>query len=243
VKSSPHQIRVPPAVPSRFHITVLPDMTTDCCTSAYRSLILPSTKMPSSQSADAALLLCTKDSSKVLGLTVGSHNVSPGAFIPKAGQSHILQPSIFNHWQIIDHSPEAQSPPELSFNVPSPSASYILISIDLDGPFPSFAVLSPILHWIQPCLKAITREDGSAVLQATGSVIANYIGPSPPSGSGPHRYIFCLYEQPEGFEAANYAPPNGKEYGMWSRIRFDLDAWEKGLGLGSAIASNYFLSN
>lgn len=119
----------------------------------------------------------------------------------------------------------------------------MLISIDLDGPFPSFAILSPILHWIQPDLKPTTTEDGSVVLKTTASAVANYLGPSPPAGSGPHRYIFCLYEQPEGFDAASYAPPNGKEYGLWARMRFDLDAWEKGLELGSAIASNFFLSN
>lgn len=119
----------------------------------------------------------------------------------------------------------------------------MLISIDIDAPYPSFAVISPILHWIRPGLKASTAEDGSFVLKATASVIASYLGPAPPPVSAPHRYIFVLYEQPEGFDVSKYAPAEGKEFGMWGRIRFDLDGFEKENGLGPLVASNYLLSN
>lgn len=82
-------------------------------------------------------------------------------------------------------------------------------------------------------------------LKADAPFIANWIGPEPPPGSGPHRYVFLLYEQPEGFEAAGkkYAPAEGKEMGIWGRVRFDLDGFEREVGLGKAVAANYFLSN
>jgi hypothetical protein len=43
--------------------------------------------MPSSKSAEKALELISNDKSKVLGLTFGKHNVTPGQHVPKAGKS------------------------------------------------------------------------------------------------------------------------------------------------------------
>lgn len=118
-----------------------------------------------------------------------------------------------------------------------------MVSLDLDGPFPSFTVLSPILHWIQPGLKAVQDESGSSVLKAEAPFVANYIGPSPPPGSAPHRYTFFLYEQPEDFDVKKYAPAAGKPMGFYGRVRFDLDAWGMDVGLGDIVAGTYFSSN
>jgi len=105
-------------------------------------------------------------------------------------------------------------------------------------------VLGPILHWIQPGLKPETAADGTTKLSAVGTpFVANYIGPAPPPPSSPHRYVFLLYKQPEGFDGAKFAPPGGKNLGNWSRMRFDLGEWEKKAKLGPVIASNYFVSN
>jgi hypothetical protein len=41
--------------------------------------------MPDKKSAQAALDLIKNDPSKILGLTVGAHKVTPGQEIPKAG--------------------------------------------------------------------------------------------------------------------------------------------------------------
>lgn len=73
--------------------------------------------------------------------------------------------------------------------------------------------------------------------------MANYISPSPPPGSGPHRYTFFLYEQPDDFDAKKYAPPQGREMGVYDRVRFDFDTWSREVGLGDLVAGNYFWSN
>ncbi|BCR88284.1 uncharacterized protein ACHE_40848S [Aspergillus chevalieri] len=44
----------------------------------------------------------------------------------------------------------------------------------------------------------------------TAPFVANYIGPASTPGSAPHRYVFLLYEQPEGFVGEKYAPPGGE---------------------------------
>lgn len=139
-------------------------------------------------------------------------------------------------------SPEASSPPELSFNVTS--GTYIIVSVDLDAPFQSFSILSPVLHWIQSGLTPETAEDGPSVLKPHDTpVIVNYAGPGPPPGSGPHRYVFLLYEQPEGFDVSKYAPAGGKPTGIGPRVRYDLGAFETKAKLGPVIAANYFNSN
>jgi phosphatidylethanolamine-binding protein (PEBP) family uncharacterized protein len=67
--------------------------------------------------------------------------------------------------------------------------------------------------------------------------VASYIPPGPPPPSAPHRYVFLLYEQPEGFEATKFPITYLK------RMRYDLAAFEKEAELGPVIASNYFMSN
>lgn len=183
--------------------------------------------MPANESVKKALALIEGDKSKVLGLKVGDHAVeTPGQYIPRA---------------------EAQSPPLLSFPAPSPSATYLVIGLDIDAPFPSFDVLGPILHWVQPGLKAdpSTQTDGvtRVPLKTAEPFVADYIGPAPPPGSSPHRYVFFLYEQPAGFDGGKYAPPGGQKLGVWSRMRASLDALEGEYGLGDVVAANYFTSN
>ena len=128
--------------------------------------------------------------------------------------------------------------------MPSTTGTYLVIGLDIDAPFPSFGVLGPILHWVQPGLKAETVKPGATpVLKATEPFVANYIGPAPPPGSSPHRYIFFLYEQPEGFDGAKYAPKDGQPLGNLQRMWASLDGLEREYKLGPVLAANYFTSN
>jgi hypothetical protein len=68
---------------------------------------------------------------------------------------------------------DAQSAPEISFAVPNPAATYIVVALDLDAPFPSFGALGPIEHWVQPGFKA----DENNVLTTNEPFVANYIPP------------------------------------------------------------------
>ncbi|KAI1775493.1 putative protease inhibitor [Hypoxylon cercidicola] len=184
--------------------------------------------MPVSSSVKTALSLIETDKSKVLGLTIGKHaDVQPGQFIPKA---------------------DARAAPELSFASLSPDKPYIILCVDLDAPFPSFPVLGPVLHWLQPGAKATPIEVGgggggfSLKAAADEPFVANYAGPGPPPISSPHRYVFLVYEQPEGFDGKKLAPPDGKEMGIGPRVRFDVDKWVKESKVGLAVAVTYFNS-
>lgn len=119
----------------------------------------------------------------------------------------------------------------------------MVVCLDLDAPFASFNLLSPILHWIQPGLLPIRTESGSYVLRVAAPFVADYMGPHPPPRAAPHRYLFILFEQPPGFEVESHAPPSGKKLGKWPRIRYNLDKWSKKIGLGPVVGANYIASN
>ncbi|KAF7871654.1 hypothetical protein EAF04_003761 [Stromatinia cepivora] len=174
--------------------------------------------MPTNASVKRALAAIEKDPSKVLGVAYNGKAITTKQYIPRAG---------------------AQTAPELSFAVPNPSATYMVVMLDLDAPFPSLQVLGPILHWIQPGYKVGANN----VLTTDAPFIANYIAPAPPPGSDPHRYSFYLFEQPEDFDGKKYAPANGKPLSNWFRMRYDLDNWQKTAKLAEPIAANFFLSN
>ena len=196
--------------------------------------------MPSNASIKQALKLIEDDKSKVLGLTLGNKSITTGEFVPKAGTSPIaINLLTFYSFTDLYCDAEAKSAPEISFAVPSRSATYMVIALDLDAPLPSWGFLGPILHWIQPGLRV---SESSDTLTSTDVFVANYIAPAPPPGSSAHRYVFFLYEQPDGFDSKKYAPADGKPLGNMNRMKYDLDAWVKKIGLGQPIAVNYFKS-
>lgn len=117
---------------------------------------------------------------------------------------------------------------------------YIHVNIDLDAPFVGFPFLAPILHFLQ---KDVTVENAStSPLSSKVPPVVSWVAPGPPPGSGPHRYVSLLYEQPEGFNAKGEIIP---EAGLsrTARMRFDFAAFEKKAGLGKPVAGGYFLSN
>ncbi|KAI0126699.1 phosphatidylethanolamine-binding protein [Xylariales sp. AK1849] len=174
--------------------------------------------MPANLTVKEALAASEADKAKVLQLSYSGKALSAGEYVPRA---------------------DAQSPPEISWPGASETSTYLIVALDLDAPFPSFGVLGPILHWIQPGVTAAA----SKVLTSSGPFVANYIGPAPPPGSSPHRYTFFLYEQPEGFDGSKWAPPKGQTLPNTKRMWYNLDAWEKTAHLGKPLAVGYFKSN
>lgn len=136
--------------------------------------------------------------------------------------------------------------------MPDPSARYVIVSMDFDAPYPSWPFFGPVLRWIQANLVPASSSSPSPssteavtlrVEERSAGCIARYLSPNPPPGSAPHRYGFYLYEQPDGFDAARWAPDADGNMGNWTRIRFGLDEWAKEAGLGAILAANYFTSN
>lgn len=77
---------------------------------------------------------------------------------------------------------ETHAEPKIEYSA-KPNTLYTLIMHDPD------AVVGNWLHWVVVNIKDNNVKNGDELFK--------YTGPAPPKGSGVHRYIFLLYEQPE----------------------------------------------
>lgn len=134
---------------------------------------------------------------------------------------------------------EAASTPTISYSAPSSTGKYLAVCIDLDAPFPSFAFLAPIIHWIQPNL--VPSSSGQLTVEGDAKPITSYAGPRPPPISSAHRYVFLLYEQPVDFDRAKLGLP--EVFAIKDRMKWNQAQFEKKAGLGKVVAGNWFKSN
>eukprot|EP00741_Cyanophora_paradoxa_P016901 tig00020943_g16322.t1 len=107
---------------------------------------------------------------------------------------------------------QASSQPSVSW-AGDASKLYTLVMSDPDAPSHSNPRCGEWRHWI------VVNVRGSDL--STGDVLTQYAGPTPPEGTGPHRYVFALFEQagrlegvqlPEsrcGFKARDFAEQHG----------------------------------
>ncbi|KIW05256.1 uncharacterized protein PV09_03789 [Verruconis gallopava] len=119
-----------------------------------------------------------------------------------------------------------------------PVKKYLHVNLDLDAPFASFNLLSPILHFLQGDLTV----GNNGILESSSPPLTYWARPGPPPGAAPHRYVSILYEQPESFNSDHSVVPEGGMARM-ARMKFDLAAFEKKAGLGKPVAGAYFTSN
>ncbi|KAJ3770991.1 phosphatidylethanolamine-binding protein [Lentinula raphanica] len=113
-------------------------------------------------------------------------------------------------------------------------------SVDLTGNFTLAMVDADIVgadesnitrHWLE---NSVTVSDGQ-VSNSSATAITSYAGPAPASGSGPHRYVVILYQQP-----ASFSPPSDLSQPNLGVSKFDLNGYVKDSQLGAVVAANYF---
>lgn len=126
----------------------------------------------------------------------------------------------------------------LPSNVPA-NGSYVLFLIDIDVPRNGSKV--NLLHWFQPNLvgePSVLVRDNTTVGAST-AVGAAYIPPTPPGGSGPHRYNFLLFAQPAGWSVPSSYLSINPPANSSARVGFNITAFVAASGLGEPIAGNY----
>ena len=96
-----------------------------------------------------------------------------------------------------------------------------LVMVDPDAPSAKNPSCRSWLHWIVSNVNTKTEDI------RTGREIVKYQPPSPPSGSGKHRYYFLLYEQND--KTVYIKDPD-------DRCRFDVDAFSTENDLDGPIA-------
>ncbi|XP_050051293.2 protein D3-like [Dermacentor andersoni] len=120
-----------------------------------------------------------------------------------------------------------KAPESISFQGPA-SAFYTVMMIDPDAPNSLSPRLRHWRHWL------VMNVPNSCDLKA-GDTVTEYEGPSPPKGSGLHRYVLLVYSQGTNrISERDASVPEAR--GMFNLGRFVTDN-----KLGDPLAVNYFV--
>ncbi|CAF1014024.1 unnamed protein product [Rotaria sp. Silwood1] len=116
----------------------------------------------------------------------------------------------------------------INFQVDPQQPYFTLIMVDPDAPQRGNERAGPWLHWIH------TGFVGNDL--SKGRTLADYQGPAPPPGTGPHQYIFLLYKSaipPPQYGGSISASDSGQ------RKQFHLRKVEHDLQLRLIAATSY----
>ena len=103
--------------------------------------------------------------------------------------------------------------------------------IDPDSPSRDDVVVPQVLHYLKTDFSVSEFTD----LASSVNPSLSYVGPSASVGTGPHRYIFLLYVQPDGF-AVKGVPSES------NRAGFNVSDWRVTNGLKAAVAGIHFVA-
>merc|ERR1712200_210415 len=124
---------------------------------------------------------------------------------------------------------KTSSQPTVSYSDAESSQLYTVAMVDPDAPSRNNPRAAQWIHWI------VINVDGKTLLSGEdlrGDEVTEYAGPSPPRGSGPHRYVLLVWEQ---HHSVSMDSPR-------SRARGDISKIVKSLDLKEPVAGNFFLT-
>jgi len=122
---------------------------------------------------------------------------------------------------------ETQSEPKVEVENVDDRTYRTLIMIDPDAPSRDDPFKGPVLHWLVVNFQGQDLKDGLTLY--------SYKGPSPPAGSGPHRYIFLLYQSIDKIAE--------KKIESEKRLRFPLQKYVTDNSLGLLDATYFTVDN
>nr|VWO99280.1 N/A [Ganoderma boninense] len=77
--------------------------------------------------------------------------------------------------------------------------TFVLAMVDPDAPTPQAPTVAEIRHLLAPNITVSGTLASGALLVNNTPAISDFLRPSPPAGSDPHRYILLLFVQPANF--------------------------------------------
>ncbi|CAN7990585.1 unnamed protein product [Ixodes hexagonus] len=122
----------------------------------------------------------------------------------------------------------ASAPSSVIFQTSS-NSYYTLVMVDPDAPSRKDPKMRFWRHWLLVNIPPGCDLNGA-------DCVTEYAGPSPPKGSGPHRYAFLVYTQ--GSTRIGERDVHVPE----ARGKFNLTKFVTSHGLGVAQAANFFYS-
>lgn len=112
------------------------------------------------------------------------------------------------------------------------------LQIDPNATQPNF------LHWLQTNLTANSSSPSNDKTLLTSHTPATdpYIKPQPPRGTGRHRYILLLFQQPTDFTIPAAFAKIVHPQQTTDRSAFNLTAFVNAAGLDAPVAANFFFA-
>lgn len=142
-----------------------------------------------------------------------------------------------------------KSVPQANAYVPQDDDLFTLVMTDPDAPSKTDHKWSEFCHLVECDLKLLneaTHETSGATeffaseFNTKGSnTLIEYMGPAPPKGSGPHRYVFLLYKQPKGVDSSKFSKIKDRPNWGYGTPATGVGKWAKENNL-QLVASNFF---
>jgi phosphatidylethanolamine-binding protein (PEBP) family uncharacterized protein len=90
--------------------------------------------------------------------------------------------------------------PTISISAPSTSSPVIhtFMMIDPDAPTPDDPKFAYWRHWVVSGILSPSATTSPDDITTRGKTVTPYLAPGPKDESGPHRYLFLLFEETEG---------------------------------------------
>jgi len=122
--------------------------------------------------------------------------------------------------------------PKLSWQLEN-NAKYTMAMIDPDAPSRKESTKRSWLHWL-----AVNLDKNTIPHEKT---LVHYNGPTPPKGSGKHRYVFFVFKQIRDFDSKVQSEISNKfKDNASTRGGFNIKSFVEEHGLGDAVAYNFF---
>ncbi|XP_078588465.1 phosphatidylethanolamine-binding protein 4-like isoform X1 [Branchiostoma floridae x Branchiostoma japonicum] len=131
-----------------------------------------------------------------------------------------------------------ERPPRVKYEKAKKDARYLLVMVDPDAPSAKNPEMAYWRHWLvtyilgEDLQKGIQSQDWSSV----GRTLTTYAPPTPPPGSGRHRYRFLLFLEPPTH------PIILTQEQQKHRGKFDLKAFLQEMKFGDPVAATEFVT-
>eukprot|EP01116_Phalansterium_solitarium_P011080 TRINITY_DN26688_c0_g1_i1.p1 TRINITY_DN26688_c0_g1~~TRINITY_DN26688_c0_g1_i1.p1 ORF type:complete len:175 (-),score=39.42 TRINITY_DN26688_c0_g1_i1:323-847(-) len=126
--------------------------------------------------------------------------------------------------------PATQLAPFVSYPNAVGSAGYLLAMLDPDAPSHQNPTRAPIRHWLVGNIPGTDLAVGNVTTSSL--TLTPYAGPQPSQGTGFHRYVLFVFQQPA--PVVKYAPLSS------NRTNFDVDGFLDLYGIADKQISNFF---
>ncbi|XP_074598184.1 protein D3-like [Brevipalpus obovatus] len=116
----------------------------------------------------------------------------------------------------------------------TPGSLYTLCMTDPDAPSRQNPKYREWHHWL-----VVNIPAGSPPAINMGRVLSEYVGSGPPKGTGNHRYVYLVYQQPGPIEPDEKLKTKTSGEG---RENFKIRDFAKKYNLGQPIAGNFYVA-